>query len=149
MPWWWLVMVLCRTMYHGSPLKAISGYRSPTRLQEGRKIVTVKDVEPEKFITAFSQHLKRQGLDLPGLMSDNLFLERIRLKSQRGFLFPRTSTPKNQSSLLSYIYIDYSISISLQKITNAIWSISLSWFFAFLVGHLLNQVALSCPSGLM
>ena len=30
-------------------------------LQEGRKIVTVKDVEPEKFISAFSQHLKRQG----------------------------------------------------------------------------------------
>lgn len=29
--------------------------------QEGRKIVTVKDVEPEKFIGAFSQHLKRQG----------------------------------------------------------------------------------------
>ena len=56
-------------MYHGSPLKAISSYRSPTRLQEGRKIVTVKDVEPEKFISAFSQHLKRQGLDLPGLMS--------------------------------------------------------------------------------
>ena len=29
--------------------------------QEGRKIVTVKDVEPEQFIKAFSQHLKRQG----------------------------------------------------------------------------------------
>jgi len=26
-----------------------------------RKVVTVKDVEPDKFITAFSQHLKRQG----------------------------------------------------------------------------------------
>lgn len=63
-------------MYHGCPLKAVSGYRSPPWLQEGRKIVTVKDVEPEKFITAFSQHLKRQGLDLPGLMSEdnNLFL---------------------------------------------------------------------------
>eukprot|EP00439_Symbiodinium_sp_Y106_P069964 s736_g12.t1 len=34
--------------------------------QEGRKIVTVKDVEPEKFIKAFSQHLKRQGrFELP------------------------------------------------------------------------------------
>ncbi|CAK9080600.1 unnamed protein product [Durusdinium trenchii] len=33
---------------------------------EGRKIVTVKDVEPEKFISAFSQHLKRQGrFELP------------------------------------------------------------------------------------
>eukprot|EP00930_Biecheleria_cincta_P094942 TRINITY_DN866_c0_g2_i1.p1 TRINITY_DN866_c0_g2~~TRINITY_DN866_c0_g2_i1.p1 ORF type:complete len:179 (-),score=45.42 TRINITY_DN866_c0_g2_i1:29-514(-) len=31
-----------------------------------RKIVTVKDVEPEKFINAFSQHLKRQGrFELP------------------------------------------------------------------------------------
>lgn len=34
--------------------------------KEGRKIVTVKDVEPEKFISAFSQHLKRQGrFELP------------------------------------------------------------------------------------
>merc|ERR1712226_289395 len=28
---------------------------------EGKTIVTVKDVTAEKFITAFSQHLKRQG----------------------------------------------------------------------------------------
>mmetsp|Transcript_63329 Transcript_63329/g.141065 ORF Transcript_63329/g.141065 Transcript_63329/m.141065 type:complete len:161 (+) Transcript_63329:82-564(+) len=34
--------------------------------KEGRKIVTVKDVEPEKFIKSFSQHLKRQGrFELP------------------------------------------------------------------------------------
>eukprot|EP00439_Symbiodinium_sp_Y106_P015368 s5202_g2.t1 len=34
--------------------------------KEGRKIVTVKDVEPEQFIKAFSQHLKRQGrFELP------------------------------------------------------------------------------------
>ncbi|CAJ1406886.1 unnamed protein product [Effrenium voratum] len=34
--------------------------------KEGRKIVTVKDVEPDKFIKAFSQHLKRQGrFELP------------------------------------------------------------------------------------
>ncbi|CAE8596033.1 unnamed protein product [Polarella glacialis] len=31
------------------------------QFKEGRKIVTVKDVEPEAFIKAFSQHLKRQG----------------------------------------------------------------------------------------
>mmetsp|Transcript_7204 Transcript_7204/g.12424 ORF Transcript_7204/g.12424 Transcript_7204/m.12424 type:complete len:162 (+) Transcript_7204:67-552(+) len=37
-----------------------------TYFKEGRKIVTVKDVEPEKFISAFSQHLKRQGrFELP------------------------------------------------------------------------------------
>eukprot|EP00913_Durusdinium_trenchii_P034498 g32274.t1 len=37
-----------------------------TKRVEGRKIVTVKDVEPEKFISAFSQHLKRQGrFELP------------------------------------------------------------------------------------
>eukprot|EP00448_Togula_jolla_P038287 CAMPEP_0170622314 /NCGR_PEP_ID=MMETSP0224-20130122/29062_1 /TAXON_ID=285029 /ORGANISM="Togula jolla, Strain CCCM 725" /LENGTH=167 /DNA_ID=CAMNT_0010948619 /DNA_START=70 /DNA_END=574 /DNA_ORIENTATION=- len=29
--------------------------------KEGRKVVTVKDVEAEKFIAAFAQHLKRQG----------------------------------------------------------------------------------------
>mmetsp|Transcript_32670 Transcript_32670/g.90165 ORF Transcript_32670/g.90165 Transcript_32670/m.90165 type:complete len:161 (-) Transcript_32670:105-587(-) len=29
--------------------------------KEGRSIVTVKDVEADKFITAFAQHLKRQG----------------------------------------------------------------------------------------
>eukprot|EP00418_Pyrodinium_bahamense_P016547 CAMPEP_0179125122 /NCGR_PEP_ID=MMETSP0796-20121207/59161_1 /TAXON_ID=73915 /ORGANISM="Pyrodinium bahamense, Strain pbaha01" /LENGTH=160 /DNA_ID=CAMNT_0020823811 /DNA_START=84 /DNA_END=566 /DNA_ORIENTATION=+ len=29
--------------------------------KEGRVIVTVKDVEADKFITAFAQHLKRQG----------------------------------------------------------------------------------------
>merc|ERR1719199_677146 len=29
--------------------------------KEGRTVVTVKDVEAEKFIAAFAQHLKRQG----------------------------------------------------------------------------------------
>merc|ERR1719210_1721972 len=29
--------------------------------QEGRTVVTVKDVEADKFISAFAQHLKRQG----------------------------------------------------------------------------------------
>mmetsp|Transcript_37506 Transcript_37506/g.65975 ORF Transcript_37506/g.65975 Transcript_37506/m.65975 type:complete len:164 (+) Transcript_37506:74-565(+) len=29
--------------------------------KEDRKVVTVKDVEPAKFIEAFAQHLKRQG----------------------------------------------------------------------------------------
>ena len=40
--------------------RALSG-QSCILPQEGRKIVTVKDVEPEQFIKAFSQHLKRQG----------------------------------------------------------------------------------------
>eukprot|EP00441_Pelagodinium_beii_P035791 CAMPEP_0197650932 /NCGR_PEP_ID=MMETSP1338-20131121/31251_1 /TAXON_ID=43686 ORGANISM="Pelagodinium beii, Strain RCC1491" /NCGR_SAMPLE_ID=MMETSP1338 /ASSEMBLY_ACC=CAM_ASM_000754 /LENGTH=159 /DNA_ID=CAMNT_0043225451 /DNA_START=59 /DNA_END=538 /DNA_ORIENTATION=+ len=36
------------------------------QFKEGRKIVTVKDVEPDQFIKAFSQHLKRQGrFELP------------------------------------------------------------------------------------
>merc|ERR1712087_1004809 len=30
-------------------------------IPEGIKVVTVKDVEADKFITAFAQHLKRQG----------------------------------------------------------------------------------------
>jgi len=30
-------------------------------MKEGRKIKTVKDVEHSKFISAFAQHLKRQG----------------------------------------------------------------------------------------
>merc|ERR1711920_1058478 len=29
--------------------------------KDGHKVVTVKDVEPDKFIKAFAQHLKRQG----------------------------------------------------------------------------------------
>ena len=34
--------------------------------QEGRSVVTVKDVTADKFIVAFSQHLKRQGrFELP------------------------------------------------------------------------------------
>ena len=96
-------------MYHGCPSKAVSGYRSPTRLQEGRKIVTVKDVEPEKFIVAFSQHLKRQGLDLPGLMSEgnNLFLiQESGWNSKRGFYFQEQALPKTNPhiNVLQYIH---------------------------------------------
>merc|ERR1712127_728031 len=38
---------------------AMSSYDA--HFKEGRKVTTVKDVEAEKFIVAFAQHLKRQG----------------------------------------------------------------------------------------